>query len=164
MPLDDNAKELIRQNLTDIKEGKKPIFKKIGQFTDQQFRDINLLRVDKELPELECNEIIYMGRHHYESRTKDGYNIEDLIKQAESALSIHSVVIQSNRATALENPNKRNDGYGNQVNDRAILELTSKKPRAELFSVIPKGDVNKPCDIPNFSDNIEKTINILDKK
>ncbi|WP_293730808.1 hypothetical protein [uncultured Actinobacillus sp.] len=52
----------------------------------------------------------------------------------------------SNRATALENPHQRHDGYGNLVNDRAILELTAKKPRAELFSVIPKGDSIKPND------------------
>lgn len=29
-----------------------------------------------------------MGRHHYESRVvRDGYNIDDLLKQIESALS-----------------------------------------------------------------------------
>ena len=42
--------------------------------------------------------------------------------------------------TALKNPVQRNDGYGNNVNDLGILELTQRKPRAELFSVIPKGD------------------------
>ena len=47
-------------------------------------------------------------------------------------------------ATALINNTPRNDGYGNQVNDLAVLELTSRKPRAELYSVIPKGDDNKP--------------------
>jgi hypothetical protein len=25
-----------------------------------------------------------------------------------------------------------------------VLELTQRKPRAELYSVIPKGDTNKP--------------------
>lgn len=99
-----------------------------------------------ELPPLECNEIVYIGRHHYQSRSKDGYNIDDMVKQAESALSVHSCLVPSNRATALENPHQRHDGYGNLVNDRAILELTSKKPRAELFSVIPKGDSIKPND------------------
>jgi len=30
------------------------------------------------------------------------------------------------------------------VLDRAIFECTQRKPRAELFSVIPKGDTRKP--------------------
>ncbi|OAU96701.1 hypothetical protein AO385_0014 [Moraxella catarrhalis] len=48
------------------------------------------------------------------------------------------------RMTAIQSITPRNDGYGNLVTDRAIFELTAKKPRAELFSVIPKGDNNKP--------------------
>jgi hypothetical protein len=46
--------------------------------------------------------------------------------------------------TALEAGERRNDGYGNMVRDRAILELTQRKPRAELYSVMPKGDTIKP--------------------
>ncbi|MDG6260016.1 hypothetical protein Q7378_10245 [Glaesserella parasuis] len=146
MPLYENAKALIRQNLTEISQGKKAKLQVIGSFTDKQFLDINQHRKKAELPPLECNEIVYIGRHHYQSRSKDGYNINDMVKQAESALSVHSCLVPSNRATALENPHQRHDGYGNLVNDRAILELTSKKPRAELFSVIPKGDSIKPND------------------
>jgi hypothetical protein len=44
----------------------------------------------------------------------------------------------------MQNPNARDDGYGNQVFDRAVFEMTAKKPRAELYSVIPKGDKLKP--------------------
>lgn len=40
------------------------------------------------MPALEQNEILYIGRHHYESRVvRDGCNIDDLLKQIESALS-----------------------------------------------------------------------------
>ena len=46
--------------------------------------------------------------------------------------------------TTLENPLGRADGYGNTVHDRAVFECTTKKPRAELFSVMPKGDSRKP--------------------
>lgn len=86
-----------------------------------------------------------MGRHHYESRVvRDGYNIDDLLKQIESALSDKSRIIMAQRMTAIQSITPRNDSYGNLVTDRAIFELTTKKPRAELFSVIPKGDNNKP--------------------
>jgi hypothetical protein len=46
--------------------------------------------------------------------------------------------------TAMENPSGRPAGYGNIVHDRAIFECTQRKPRAELFSVFPKGDTRKP--------------------
>jgi hypothetical protein len=48
------------------------------------------------------------------------------------------------KMTALDSVARREDGYGNMVRDRAVLELTQRKPRAELYSVIPKGDTNKP--------------------
>ncbi|MDH2999137.1 hypothetical protein A1D22_04575 [Pasteurellaceae bacterium LFhippo2] len=145
MPLYSNAIDKIRVNLCKLAQGERATYEEIGYFTEQQFKDINQLRLEKGLPTLECNEILYMGRHHYTSRSKDGYQIEDLIKQIKSALSEYSEVdLNNNRGTVLENPNKRQDGYGNLVNDRAVLELTAKKPRAELFSVIPKGDHIKP--------------------
>ena len=75
-----------------------------------------------------------------ESRVKkDGYKISDLIQQITNAISENSKVIITERMTVIQNQTPRNDGYGNIVNDRAIFELTTKKPRAELFSVIPKG-------------------------
>nr|AKN38780.1 hypothetical protein [Vibrio splendidus] len=41
----------------------------------------------------------------------------------------------------------RLDAYGNTIIDNGILELMSRKPKAELFSVIPKGDKIKPSAI-----------------
>lgn len=94
------------------------------------------------MPTVQCNEILYMGRHHYNSRAiKDGYTIDDLLKQIESALS-ESSVVENNKV--LKNINLRDDGYGNMVEDRAVFEMTAKRPKMELFSVIPKGDNNKP--------------------
>lgn len=145
MPLHKNAKQAIHANLEQLANGKRPKFIAIGYFTNTQFSKINELRLASELPALEQNEIVYMGRHHYESRvTKDGYKITDLLIQIENALCDKSEVILTHRMTAIQNPTPRDDGYGNRVIDRAIFELTSKKPRAELFSVIPKGDNNKP--------------------
>lgn len=141
MPLYSNAIQIIEENLNALANGNRPKFAAIGSFTQQQFDDINAYRTSLNLPPLEQNEILYMGRHHYESRIiRDGYKIKDLILQIQSALSENSVVIMNARMTAIENPTPRDDGYGHQVTDRAIFELTSKKPRAELFSTIPKGD------------------------
>ena len=65
-------------------------------------------------------------------------------RQIESALVPDSIVIANPKMTAMQNPQTRDDGYGNAVHDRAIFELTQRKPRAELFSVIPKGDIDPP--------------------
>lgn len=145
MPLYGNAKEMIKLNLEQLMKGERPKFVPIGYFTDEQFNKINEFRLANELPALEQNEILYMGRHHYESRvTKDGYTIIDLLQQIEHSLSEKSEVVISQRMTAIQNTTPRNDNYGNAVNDYAVFELTSRKPRAELYSVIPKGDKNKP--------------------
>ncbi|TAM49722.1 MAG: hypothetical protein EPN57_25020 [Paraburkholderia sp.] len=44
--------------------------------------------------------------------------------------------------TTVQSTVLRDDGYGAMVRDEAVLELYARKPRAELFSVIPKGDVS----------------------
>lgn len=145
MPLNNNAIEIIQNNLELLQSNQKPPFQVIGYFTEKQFNEINEFRKNNGLHLLETNEILYMGKHHYESRIiRDGYKIPDLIKQIESALSEQSQVIIAQRMTAIQSITPRIDGYGNTVFDRAIFELTSKKPRAELFSVIPKGDDNRP--------------------
>ncbi|WP_199189387.1 hypothetical protein [Trinickia dabaoshanensis] len=64
--------------------------------------------------------------------------------QIASALAADAVVMPNAKMTALESVTRREDRYGNVVRDRAVLELTQRKPRAELYSVIPKGDANKP--------------------
>ncbi len=67
-----------------------------------------------------------------------------MVRQIESALSPDALVFANLKMTAMNNPQFRADGYGNRVFDRAIFECTQRKPRAELFSVIPKGDYQKP--------------------
>lgn len=142
MPLYTNALELIRSNLEQLRDGERPKFVAIGKLTDQQLLVINQKQEEVGMPTVQCNEILYMGRHHYNSRAiKDGYTIDDLLKQIESALS-ESSVVENNKV--LKNINLRDDGYGNMVEDRAVFEMTAKRPKMELFSVIPKGDNNKP--------------------
>lgn len=145
MPLYENALDIIHNQLKKLERGERPKFQVIGYFTDEQLLAINIFRAKNKLHLLEQNEILYMGRHHYDSRVvRDGYNIDDLVKQIESALAETSRVVVAERMTAMQSTTPRADGYGNSVFDRAIFELSSKKPRAELFSVIPKGDDNRP--------------------
>ena len=86
-----------------------------------------------------------MGRHVYISRVqKDGYTIEDVIDQILSAMDEISIIIAGPKMTAMQNQTLRSDRYGNMVRDMVVFECTTRHPRPELFSVIPKGDTNKP--------------------
>lgn len=116
----------------------------VGCFTDAQFISINEGRAAQDLHLLEQNEILFMGRHLHASRAKDGYNIDDIVAQIVSGLSAEALAHIDSFVSYTQNPNARNDGYGNQVNDRAVFEMTARKPRAELYSVMPKGDLIKP--------------------
>lgn len=147
MPLYASMEDTIRQQLTILSKGGRVPVIAIGSLTEQQHLEINKFRESEGLPALISPEILYLGRHHYTSRSKDGYSIEDILNQIISSLQLESVLVKGTHGTTIQNPIKRDDGYGNQVNDRAVLELTSRKPKAELFSVIPKGDQIKPNSI-----------------
>lgn len=116
----------------------------IGCFTDAQFAAINEGRGALGLHLLNQNEIVFIGRHLHTSRTKDGYHIGDIVGQITSALCEGAVAAIETHVSYVQNPITRDDGYGNLVYDRAVFEMTARKPRAELYSVIPKGDTNKP--------------------
>lgn len=145
MPLNTNARQILRVSLEMLAQGERPLVATIGYLTVEQHAVINEHRVKQRLPELESPEVVFLGRHLYKSRAiTDGYSIEDIIEQIESAMSASSMVIATIRMTALKNKTPRHDRYGNQVCDEAIFDLTQRRPKAELFSVIPKGDKNKP--------------------
>jgi hypothetical protein len=145
MPLSANARNLIRANLEEIQNGGKvrPIV--IGSLTVAQLTAINTSREADGQPPMVA-EVVFFGAHVYRSRVLgDGYTIEDIIDQITSAMDNGSVVISTSHLTAMENPNRRADRYGNQVRDRAVFECAARHPRPELYSVMPKGDVNKPA-------------------
>lgn len=146
MPLYPNAITNIRNSLEAIARGEKPPVIAIGELTDTQFNEIRRLQETEGLPPLEEKEILFMGRHNYNSRVRDGYTIDDIILQIQSALSANSIA-QIYRGTFLISQTPRNDGYGNQVNDKGVLEMTQRKPKCELYSTIPKGDRIKPNSI-----------------
>lgn len=144
MPLHADSKPLIRINLQLIASGERAKVVSIGALTEEQHQAVNAHRAREGLPALGDPEILFLGRHLYNSRSADGYTIDDMIAQIDSALSADSEVVPTQKMTGLRNPVAREDGYGNHVHDVAVLELTARRPKAELFSVIPRGDYAKP--------------------
>jgi hypothetical protein len=144
MPLYPNGKALMRANLEAVAARQKVRSVVIGELTPEQLFAINEDRLMDDLPPV-IAEVLFVGSHVYKSRViKDSYEIEDIIDEAESALSAESVMISTPYMTAIQNPNARADRLGNQVHDRAILECTKYRPNPELFSTQPKGDFIKP--------------------
>jgi hypothetical protein len=144
MPLYPGARELIRANLEIIKSGRKATLKVLGRLTDEQLRSINEDRAKSGYPLIQA-EVVFFGQHIYKSRVLgDGYTFDDVIDQIESGMSSVSTFTDSHKMTTIMNPNERADGYQNRVRDKIVLECSTRYPRPELFSVIPKGDTNKP--------------------
>ncbi len=130
----------MRINLEKIREGKKPKLISIGTLTPEQLAGINEILATEQLPLISA-EVVFIGRHIYQSRiVNDGYTIEDVLDQIFSAMEPTSVIVQTLRARAMENPQARLDRYGKWVHDRAVFECYAKHPRPELYSVVPKGD------------------------
>ena len=144
MPVDGSTLAEIYGQLEKVSKGQKVGPIDIGLLTQKQFADINAYRSRAGLPSLESAVIVYVGCHRYRSRLADGYSIPDMVMQLCSGLDAGAVVIASRKMTALQNPLRRNDGYGNAVRDTVVLELTARKPKAEAFSAIPKGDKIPP--------------------
>lgn len=147
MPLNKDGLDLVRANLQLLSLGGRPKMVSIGYLTEEQHAGINAIRVKEGKPLLEQPEILFMGRHFYESRSKDGYTVEDMVAMVESALSVESIAHAHHKMTGLMNHSSRGDSYGNRVHDLGVLELYARRPKAELFSVIPKGDRIKPNDV-----------------
>jgi len=145
VPLYPDAKVRMRENLLAIQAGRKVHCVPIGTLTEAQLAVINARRIEDDLLPIVA-EVLFVGPHIYKRRIlKDGYEIEDVVEEAESALSEGSEVIITSYMTGLQNPVIRKDRLGNYVNDRAILECTKYRPNPELFSVQPKGDWIKPA-------------------
>jgi hypothetical protein len=146
MPLITNAKDILRANLELLAQGERPMVVTIGYLTEKQHTTINIYRMGHDLPRLASPEVVFLGRHLYNSRViKDGYTIDDILDQIESAMSDTAIAIATHKMTALRSTTVRSDRYGNQVTDEAVLELTQRRPKSELYSVIPKGDRKKPA-------------------
>jgi hypothetical protein len=144
MPLADNALVLIRASLEALSRKEKVGIITIGTLTENQFATLSKYRAKRGFPAVN-NEIVFLGSHIYKRRIQeDGYTIDDVLDQIESAFAPTSAVINGTMS-AIRNPNKRADRYGNQVRDEAVFECSARHPRPELFSIVPRGDNNKPA-------------------
>ena len=144
MPLYKNGKHLVRTNLEKIARGEKVKPVAIGYLAEQQLDALNAARIEAELWPMEA-EIVFVGSHFYNSRKKQRYTIDDMVLQVESVMSNESIThVAIDGSTTMQNHTEREDGYGNKVKDKAVLECTLRRPTPELFSVMPKGDTNKP--------------------
>ncbi len=142
MPLYPNAERLIRANLALIKRGKKPSWVVVGYLTEAQLSAINADRHSRNFEPID-KEIVFCGTHIYQSRVvEDGYTDDDLLALIRNALSETCVFTHTRKMTVLQNPVKRDSGYGCNVRDELTLECSGKYPRSELFSVVPRGDFN----------------------
>jgi hypothetical protein len=77
LPLYEDAEAAIIRQLERLAASEKPPVIVIGCFTPIQFEAINIGRRNLDLHILVENEILFLGRHVFASRTKDGYLIED---------------------------------------------------------------------------------------
>jgi len=112
--------------------------------TFQQHQHVREIRAALELPDVESPNIVYIGHHHFASRSAQGYAIEDMVRQIQGCIDADAEILLFRRMTMLRSSTLREDGYGNKVRDEGIFELTRRKPRIELFSVIPRGDFISP--------------------
>jgi hypothetical protein len=145
MPLYPNGKALILAQLESIANGERVGVVEIGRLTDEQFAEICRLKEEMGHEPPGSPILVYRGSHHYESRVvRDGYRIEDLADQIEAALGADSTIAIERHLTAVVSIHPRADGYGKHVRDRVVLELTQRKPKAEVYSAIPKGDGGGP--------------------
>ncbi len=144
MPLYENSERLIRSNLAVVARGIRPRVVVIGELTDKQLAEVNAQQTLRKLPVMD-NKIVFVGLHMHGSRCiRDYYSVDQILAQIASALSERSRLIKTFNRTVIENPIERDDGLGNWVNDKAVLECTAKFPSMELSSVIPRGDKIRP--------------------
>jgi len=140
MPLYQDAADLIREQLDRIRNGHRVPLIAIGYLTETQHQALREFRASQNLAGGESPEIVYIGRHHFHSRSAQGYTVDDMLLQIRSGLAADAAPFLRGAMTSLWSVNERDDGYGKRVRDQAVFEMTARKPRVELYSVIPKGD------------------------
>lgn len=148
------AKASLRAHLIKIQEataGNDVKFKPgrivIATLTNDQFAQLNAKRAYTNRPALPSKTIEFDGRHFYKSRSTDGYSVDDMVQQIESALDDDSVVVvekDNQKYVNLVAAAPRPDGYGNNVKDAAAFNAETRSVNSELYSVIPHGDKIKP--------------------
>src|SRR5689334_20373745 len=122
MPLHANAAQLIRANLEQIQNGRRPRAVVIGCLTDEQLAALNAERAQRNFTMMEA-EVVFIGPHIYASRVlRDGYTLDDVILQITTGMHENSTFHANPKMNALVSSSGREDGYGNIVIDNAVFE------------------------------------------
>lgn len=141
MPLVPDAERLIRGCFATLKRGKRPRRVTIGYLTERQLVDINLERERRKFVPL-SGELFFTGCHIFDSRiVKDGYTEDDVLKMIQIGMRECCLFVRTQKMTVLQSPAHRPSGYGCKVRDELTLEC-SASPLAELYSVVPRGDMH----------------------
>ena len=118
MPLFKNAAQLIRSNLEEISAGKRVRRAEIGALSEDHLAQINAFRFANGFPPIIAT-VVFIGKHIHKGRiVRDGYTVDDILDQIESAMQPCAELQLTETGTALQNPNRRADRYGNSVRDR----------------------------------------------
>jgi len=92
LPLYADGVRKIRHNLAQAESGLRPRIVKIGFFTPEQLTQINKARAATGFPLL-LPEIVFHGAHLHKGRcVRDGYTIDQVLEQIQSAFSDSSEV------------------------------------------------------------------------
>jgi hypothetical protein len=147
MPLYPNALAQMRANLQALAKGERAERIEIGELKPKQLKALNDHRIAGN-PNLKpvVATVVFIGRHvHLRRILDDGYTIDDALDQIVAAMAETSVFDGGTPMQRIKSATNRTDRYGNtKIRDCMVLECTSHRPNPELFSVIPKGDNNKP--------------------
>jgi hypothetical protein len=139
-----DALDRICEQLERIARGEPVLAFPIGTLSAEQLELVNKQRAALGFPAVP-NNLVFRGTHIYESRVvRNGYTIADVRLQIASAVHDSSLIHAEPRATFMQSALEREDGYGNRVFDRAVLGLSARSTRIEIYSVMPKGDIFKP--------------------
>ena len=102
MPLSQEAPALIRANLEQLRDGRRARLVTIGNLTAAQLDEINVGRSARGYTAIVA-EVVFIGRHVYESRiVRDGYSVDDIVDQIESAMDAAAVALTTPHMTPLK--------------------------------------------------------------
>ena len=109
LPFYPDAEARIKANVLTIKAGGWAPLIAIGAFTDTQVAGIDAARQGLGRHDIADKEAVFIGRRLYPCRVKDGYAIDDICRQIDSALGSGSAVNANPKITAMQNPRPRDE-------------------------------------------------------
>lgn len=144
------ALDKARTMLEAVARGERASPIELATLSPVQLNALNEARRTKGMPEFSQPDALYNGRHHYQSRSADGYSIDEMLNQLESGLADSSRVVNTAKGAELRANFPRLNENGVNVVDSAVL-MSGRDGVPEIFSVIPRGDKKMPPRGPSGS-------------